>query len=452
MWVEYWNEKVQRPYWKHTQTGEVWESHYSEKKKIAFYVNPKTGKKTLEKPFKSAHEGYDDVATDANRHKHQQSTARLREYNNMVKRSLINRAVHALKKNNSCLWKIRVLDVACGKGGDLGKWMHHREVDYVGFDASVKSIEGGKVMGPDGRAYDMRDHARARAKKFQQRGRSVRFEVLDARRHLSWTKFFDKKFDIVSCQFALHYFFTSERQGNMFFKRVADALVPGGIFIATLSNAAQIMRHMYYGEGGGLPDYCKVTPLVPSRTDGEPIPYCFFLKGSVPNIVEHAVSLRALDKALLFNNLEVPHGRHVGSFSTYEYGNPDFPSLDAHERAVANLYMAHMSVRTNKKYPFQTIDTYATHWGTFDDSVRRREHHERCWSVLEDAAAKDTRQFRQMFKHVLEEYPCVVTRNRFRTLFNANKATFMEITDVEGAKAWVSGVRDAWIRMAQSKI
>ena len=153
----------------------------------------------------------------------------------MVKRSLINKAMAMLRKQNPCLWKVTVLDVACGKGGDLGKWMHHKEVDYVGFDASVKSIEGGKVVGKDGRTYDMKDNARMRAKKYQKRGRSVRFEVLDARRHLSWTKFFDKKFDIVSCQFALHYFFTSERQGHMFFKRVADALVPGGIFIATLS-------------------------------------------------------------------------------------------------------------------------------------------------------------------------------------------------------------------------
>ena len=443
MWVEYWNEKDQRPLWRHAKTGDVWESHYSAEKKTTFYLNPKTGEKALKKPFKSAHEGYDDVATDNQRRQHQESTKRLREYNNMVKRSLINRAMRMLHAKNQFLWKVAVLDVACGKGGDLGKWMHHKEVDYVGFDASVKSIEGGKVVGEDGRTRDMRDHARARAKKYQQRGRSVRFEVLDARRHLTWTKFFDKKFHIVSCQFALHYFFTTERQGHMFFKRVADALMPGGIFIATMSNATQIMRHMYFGESG-LPDYCNVTPIVPYRDDGEPIPYCFFLKGSVPNIVEHAVRLRTLDKALLFNNMEVPSGRHVGSFSTYEYGNAAFPSLNAHERAVANLYMAHLSVRNQKKHPFRTVGIYATHWGTFDEDVMRPEQHQQCWQALAVAAREDVHKFKHMLRRVLEQYPCAISRNRFRAIFNANKTTFLEIKDVAAATQWVEQSKHAW--------
>ena len=428
MWVEHWNNTTNTPLWRHTVTGDVWLSDFSRKDQRVYYINPKTGERTYVKPFVSANEGYDDVATDIHRQKHQASTSKLRKYNNMVKRALINKAVAKYRRHNSNCWRIRVLDIACGKGGDLGKWMHHNDVEYYGFDASAKSIGG-----------NTRDNANARASKYRKQGRFIRFENLDARRHISWSKLFQTRFHIISCQFALHYFFTTEKLGNMFFKRVSDALEPGGIFIATFSNASEVLRHLYFGKTG-LPDYCKVTPMVPYHNGSEPIPYKFYLKGSVPNITEHAVRLRPFEKALNFNHMYVPV--HVGSFSTFEYSNPTFPALDPYERAVANLYMAHMSIRDNKSTVYWGIRQYFKTWHGFDKEIMSEEQHRQCWRSLYESV-KSLPKFRYLVLRILREYPCRVSRNHFKMLFKANEVDFNNIKTSEEALVWLRGIHSA---------
>ena len=49
-------------------------------------------------------------------------------------------------------------------------------------------------------------------------------------------------FDVVSCQFALHYCFESHSQAKRFIKNAASKLKPGGFFFGCTPWAEEIMR------------------------------------------------------------------------------------------------------------------------------------------------------------------------------------------------------------------
>ena len=63
--------------------------------------------------------------------RNQSSTLHLRKLDNWVKLYLIQEYCRNCK---------RVLDLACGKGGDLQKWREHNIKDYVGVDIADRSI------------------------------------------------------------------------------------------------------------------------------------------------------------------------------------------------------------------------------------------------------------------------------------------------------------------------
>jgi mRNA (guanine-N7-)-methyltransferase len=52
------------------------------------------------------------------------------------------------------------------------------------------------------------------------------------------------QFDIVSCQFALHYSFENESRARMFARNIAERLKPGGTFVATFPSADVLQRKL----------------------------------------------------------------------------------------------------------------------------------------------------------------------------------------------------------------
>jgi ubiquinone/menaquinone biosynthesis C-methylase UbiE len=58
---------------------------------------------------------------------------------NALKSQVMHQAVHSWKI--SCSGRVSVLDLGCGRGGDLRKWASLRLKSYVGLDASSSSID-----------------------------------------------------------------------------------------------------------------------------------------------------------------------------------------------------------------------------------------------------------------------------------------------------------------------
>ncbi|CAA7048452.1 unnamed protein product [Microthlaspi erraticum] len=154
----------------------------------------------------------------------------LKKLNNWIKSVLIQ--LYARRDD-------AVLDLACGKGGDLTKWDKARIGYYVGIDIAEGSIEDCRT-----RYNGDADH-RQRRKNFPARllcGDCFEIELDKILED-------DGPFDICSCQFALHYSWTTETRARRALANVSALLRPGGIFIGTMPDANVIIKKLRQAEG-----------------------------------------------------------------------------------------------------------------------------------------------------------------------------------------------------------
>jgi SAM-dependent methyltransferase len=139
-------------------------------------------------------------------------------HNNALKAQLIAR--HLLRA--------RVLDIACGKGGDILKFRPEMCAEYVGVDISPVCIE----------------EARSRAR----RDARFTFHVADvgleamrcASAGASPAFAAPASFDAVSCMFALHYFFANEAMLDAVVSLVASSLKAGGRFFGVMTDECAV--------------------------------------------------------------------------------------------------------------------------------------------------------------------------------------------------------------------
>ncbi|KAK4463838.1 mRNA capping enzyme-domain-containing protein [Cladorrhinum samala] len=185
----------------------------------------------------------------------------LRSFNNWVKSCIIQKfspeedqtpGSHERQTHSGN--KLLVLDIGCGKGGDLGKWQQAPQpVElYVGLDPADISIEqardryrnmlnrGGGRGGRGGggrhnhgpRLFDARFHVQ------DCYGHSI--GNLDIVRQVGFTASTvssHKGFDVVSMMFCMHYAFETEAKARQMLQNVAGALKKGGRFIGCIPNS-----------------------------------------------------------------------------------------------------------------------------------------------------------------------------------------------------------------------
>ncbi|KAI9281171.1 guanine-N(7)-methyltransferase domain-containing protein [Sporodiniella umbellata] len=146
---------------------------------------------------------------------------RLRSFNNWVKSVLIQQHVHRRRQT--------VLDMGCGKGGDLLKWSKARIQHLVAADIAEVSMEQMQE-----RYYSLRD-----------RHFTAEFFPMDCYNELLEPKLKqDTWFDTVSMQFCLHYAFENEEKARTMLENVTCRLRPGGRFIGTLPDANWIVKRV----------------------------------------------------------------------------------------------------------------------------------------------------------------------------------------------------------------
>lgn len=68
----------------------------------------------------------------------QSATIFLKKFNNFIKSILINKFARELG------FGISVLDLCCGRGGDIGKWHKQNILHYVGADLSEPLVREGR--------------------------------------------------------------------------------------------------------------------------------------------------------------------------------------------------------------------------------------------------------------------------------------------------------------------
>ncbi|KAI0637355.1 mRNA capping enzyme-domain-containing protein [Trametes polyzona] len=212
----------------------------------------------------------------------------LKNFNNWVKSVLITRFAHpALAASPSAQrsgsrMRGRVLDMGCGKGGDLTKWAKANVAEYVGLDIATVSVDQARHR-----------HATSRGARFV-----ADFFALDCYSHVLSDALpptlLETPFDVVSMQFCMHYAFESERKARIMLQNVSTWLRPGGIFVGTIPNAKQLMDMLDSLEPGtdDLSWGNKVYKIRFEDREHRPIfghRYWFYLKDAVDDVPEYVV-------------------------------------------------------------------------------------------------------------------------------------------------------------------
>lgn len=200
----------------------------------------------------------------------------MRAFNGWVKATQISELDPDIKsttkggKKRSRRSPLRVLDLACGKGGDLLKWAIHprRMENYVGVDVARGSLVDAAI-----RARQMVKRGTLKRCTFSLAdlgedvpGRKRSPKAKRMQKLLTWNleeetseereydpKFVMKegggiaetdKFDVISIQFAIHYMMSTRKRARRFFHTVSSLLEIGGNLIATTIDARVVIEKL----------------------------------------------------------------------------------------------------------------------------------------------------------------------------------------------------------------
>lgn len=212
----------------------------------------------------------------------------LREYNIYYSRSIrrdkfASRPMmdfHNWIKNKQLINKVSgkksIMDIACGKAGDLPKWVEGGYKKVLGVDVVKDNIEN-SVDGAYARTNDYykrpadfeyvyltMDGSKRITDEYissienmdDQRVSKVVFGLVDKMglkedNLRKYHGFGNQKFDVVSCQFALHYFFKDEESLDSFVYNVDKFIADNGYFIGTCLNGHKIKELLKDVKKGG---------------------------------------------------------------------------------------------------------------------------------------------------------------------------------------------------------
>ena len=176
----------------------------------------------------------------------------LRAFNNWVKSCVIQRYSPSADLGNldssGPPHDLLVLDIGCGRGGDLQKWANapqHVSL-YVGIDMAEISIEQARDryrnMGMRGGRGGRRRPPRMDARFFINDCYASSIGDIPLIRDVGFDPTGinlppDRGFDVVSMMFCMHYAYESEEKARTMLGNVAGALKKGGRFIGTIPNS-----------------------------------------------------------------------------------------------------------------------------------------------------------------------------------------------------------------------
>jgi len=217
----------------------------------------------------------------------------LRNFNNWVKSVIINEYLDKVKRRKRTSDDVNVLDLACGKGGDLLKWDKGKVDHVIMADIAATSIDQCKER------YTKLEKDRRRGYN-RDRLFTTEFFAADCTKEVLSEKYKKKdiKLDLTSCQFAFHYSFESYDQADIMLKNACENLRVGGYFIGTTADSNKLVKRI---------KECKeadsfgnsIFNIKSSSRDKFPLfgaKYMFYLEGVVdcPEFLVHFPTMEAL--------------------------------------------------------------------------------------------------------------------------------------------------------------
>lgn len=263
------------------------------------------GKDTIVKEFYNTqtHNSYKTKRTES-------AIYRLRSFNNCIKYMLI----HKYSRHNGS-----VLDLGCGKGGDLAKWQMVGTQDYVGIDLSDQSVREAVNRY---RRQRFPFHAVFATGDFTT-------PVPESLADFTPEEVCHYQFDNVSMQFCMHYAFANEESVVKMLENISKSLKKGGMFIGTIPSSDFIKWKIKKLEPGakswGNSIYSVTFPEEPPKDGKFEDPfgnvYSYYLKDAVDNVPEYIVPFEKFRSLCEQHHLELRYKKNFFDLFKAEISN-----------------------------------------------------------------------------------------------------------------------------------
>ncbi|PWN50378.1 hypothetical protein IE53DRAFT_98188 [Violaceomyces palustris] len=245
---------------------------------------------------------------------------KLRKFNNWIKSVLIGqfaRGQPGHEDRNGKPRNGRILDLGCGKGGDLKKWDKTHPREFVGVDIAEVSIE----------------QARNRHKETGQRWKATFFAFDCFGTPLSQViprELLEPGFDSVTLQFCMHYAWESVQKARLMLENVSRYMRRGATFIGTIPDAERMMRRLESLPSDKLAFGNKYYKVVFDQKESQPPfgnRYTFFLEDAVENVPEFVVDWRTFSELAEEVGLRCIYRKNFEDIFRDESRRPEFGRL-----------------------------------------------------------------------------------------------------------------------------
>lgn len=178
----------------------------------------------------------------------------MKQFHNFIKSDIIYTYCHPMYQNNK---QLSVLDIACGRGGDTLKFYYAKVAFYVGIDIDKEGLISA-VDGAISRYNQFRKkHPNFPKMYFIQADATALLNIESQKNALNvkklenedfFKKFFSNEqkektlFDIINCQFAIHYMLKNNESWQNFKININNHLRNGGFLLATTFDAEKIIN------------------------------------------------------------------------------------------------------------------------------------------------------------------------------------------------------------------
>lgn len=172
----------------------------------------------------------------------------MQRFHNDIKRKLIN------KYGSECS---NLIDLGCGKGGDIHKWIDNNIKKVIGYDINEDYLKEAR------KRFD-------NIKKEKNTNIEIDFQKIDLTKNVIPTE--SVKSDIITANFCLHYFFKDRKTFNILKKSVTNNLKNGGYFIGTIFDGKSLSHILNDNNNMQFNDLFKIKKVnIENKTFGDEI-------------------------------------------------------------------------------------------------------------------------------------------------------------------------------------
>ncbi|OAV95310.1 hypothetical protein PTTG_03640 [Puccinia triticina 1-1 BBBD Race 1] len=222
----------------------------------------------------------------------------------------------------------KILELGCGKGGDLAKWQNAGVRELYGFDIAAVSIEQAQSR------YQENCSQRFYAKFVALDCFSLPIDSVLSPEELR------EPFHAVSLQFCMHYAFESEAKARTMMENVSKYLVSGGVMIGTIPDPDLLIQRWERCSresnaekpsfGNSVYEIRFPYPLTPQRRELDQVygnRYSFYLEDAVEDVPEYLVLWEPFVRLAQEFGLKLVYKKGFHELFQTEKANPSYKSL-----------------------------------------------------------------------------------------------------------------------------